>query len=669
MRLLSVRMLQTMMTTSSNRRPCLFIDLETYSGADLKKVSAYKYCEEKDFRILLLAFSFDDEPVTVLEMPTRETLPADLLEALTDPQVIKYAHNAAFERVCLSYAFGDGLNHRYLDPEQWRCTMIWANELGLPSPLKHVGIALHCEKAKLEAGTLLISYFSKPCKPTKVNGMRTRNLPEDAPDKWADFVYYNKVDVEVLQEIQQKLQVIGEIPDSEWQLYAIDQRINDNGVLLDKTMVQNVVDYLPEYTAALKEECLELTGCNLNSIVQLKEWIRKESGITVPDLSAATVAAMLQNPDLPANVQRLLKLRQKAGKSSLKKYPAMYLNMCSDGRARGCFRFYGGATGRWAGRIIQFQNLPSRLAFTDFDPARECVLEGDFDYLRLLYGAIPDALSTLIRTAIVPAPGKKLVVADYSAIEARVIAWVAGEKWRQEAFARGEDIYCQSASQMFGVPVEKHGRNADLRKKGKIAELACGYGGGVAALVAFGADKMGLTQSEMESIIRKWRDASPKICRLWRDVEDGVRGALANGSARISDKLRAYKEGKTLYIVLPDGRRLAYCHMRLTPDGLVYQKHTGVNWSQIGTWGGKLTENIIQAIARDCLGQALKLISADPDYRIIAHVHDEIIAEVDADRAEELLERMEAYMAQLSPWQEGLLLTADGFVSDYYKKD
>lgn len=646
----------------------LHIDLETYSPIDLGKSSVYNYCEDAGFQILLLAFAYNDDPVQVIEMPTRKTMPAKVLRDILDPEVMKVAHNASFERICLSHAFGDGKNHNYLDPKAWYCTMIHACELGLPASLKHCAEAIGCELAKDSAGTLLINYFSKPCKPTKANGGRTRNMPEDDPEKWGRFVFYNKRDVEVEQEIYNKLRRYP-MPEEEWMRYCIDQRINDTGVRLEMTMIKNLTEKYPLMVGEMKEECEKITGgINLNSIIQLKEWIYQETGMQIESLNKPTIKELLKG-ELPEDVRRVLELRLESGSSSIKKYIAMAKCVSDDGRVRGCFRFYGGRTGRWAGRLVQFQNMPSKLAFYDFDPARQCVLNKNFDMLTLLYGSITEAAKTLIRTVIVPEEGHKLIVADYSAIEARVIAWLADEGWRIKAFADGKDIYCTSASQMFGVPVEKHGVNSHLRKQGKVAELALGFQGGVGALIAFGADKMGLDEPEMKEIVRKWRGASPHICKLWRSIESGFKRCINGEAVNLRHGIRFIRRPGYVFIQLPSGRCMAYWMPTLKDDKISYAKHTGTKMSRVDTFGGKLTENIVQAIARDCLAVALERVTKRTDFRIIAHVHDEIICEVPADRAEESLQILEDLMAEPIDWAPGLILTADGFVSDYYKKD
>lgn len=656
------------MMTKTLSPKILHIDLETYSPIDLGKSSVYKYCEDEGFEILLLAFAYNDDPVEVIEMPDAATMPKQLLDDILDPTVLKVAHNASFERICLSYAFGHGAEHNYLDPKAWYCTMIHACELGLPASLKHCAEAIGCELAKDSAGTQLINFFSKPCRPTKANGGRTRNRPEDDPEKWERFIFYNKRDVEVEQEIYNKLQKYP-MPEEEWCRYCVDQRINDNGVRLEQTMVDNIVQRYPLMVQEMKEECETITGgVNLNSIVQLKEWIHDRTGMTIGALNKATIEALLEG-ELSEDVRRVLELRLDCGMSSIKKYVAMSKCVSDDGRVRGCFRFYGGRTGRWAGRLVQFQNMPSRIAITDFDPARQCVLNNDFEMLELLYGSTTEAAKALVRTVIVPSPGYKMAVADYSAIEARVIAWLAGEEWRMKAFAEGRDIYCESASTMFGVKVEKHGENAHLRKQGKVAELACGYGGGIGALIAFGANKMGLDEAEMKAIVSKWRQASPKIVKLWNSIESRFKRCIKGENVSLHHGIRFIRKPGYVFVQLPSGRCMAYWMPAIKDDKISYAKHTGTKMSRVDTFGGKLTENIVQAIARDCLAAALERVAAQAEFKIIAHVHDEIICEVPEAEAQESLQRLEDLMAEPIEWAPGLLLTADGFVSNYYKKD
>lgn len=650
----------------------LHIDLETYSSVDLGKSGVYRYAESEDFEILLFAYAFDDGPVNVVDLAQGEKLP-DFIEAcIKDESIIKVAHNAAFERVCLSrYLCEPG---QYLDPRQWRCTMIHACELGLPASLASLGKALKLDedKQKLEVGKRLITYFCKPCKATLSNGGRTRNLPIHDADKWNTFKYYNQRDVETEQEIYTRLMKYP-VPDSEWELWFLDQEINDRGIGIDTDMVDTVVKFGEDHELRSEERCIELTGgINIHSIIQLKQWISDREGREITSLRKEDVDDLLCQ-DIQTETRELLELRQETGKTSVKKYEAFQRTVCSDGRVHGAFQFYGGRTGRWAGRLIQPQNFP-RNEFDDFDLARSIVKRKDWDLLETLYGSLNGAFATLIRTLIIPRPGFKFAVADYSAIEARVIAWLTDETWRQEVFKNGGDIYCASASQMFHVPVEKHGQNAHLRKKGKVAELALGYGGGVSALEKMGGAKMGLSQQEMTEIVQKWRVASPRIQNFWYALGNAVKGAvLRKKIITLPHNMCVYCESGFLFIQIPSGRKLAYAQPQIESDGEITYSgmlQSGHKWTRISCWGGKLTENVVQAIARDCLGEALRLLARNPRlFRIVMHVHDEVIVEVPAEEAEERLKEIEDIMARPISWAPGLILTADGFTSDYYKKD
>ena len=645
----------------------LHIDLETYSEADLGACGLYRYVDSDSFQILLFAYAFDGGPVTVLDL-FHSSLPDELRQMIQDPNIIKVAHNAAFERTCLSKYLGV-----QLQPSQWHCTMVHAQMLGLPASLKDVGAALGLgeDKKKLATGTRLISYFCKPCRPTKANGGRTRNLPEDDPEKWGLFIEYNRRDVEAEQEIYRRLMAFP-IPAEEQEMYGIDQRINDYGIRIDMDLMDKVLTYSTTYTDALTEEAKAITGgLNPYAIGQLKEWIQNNEGIEVPTLRKADVDELLSRTDIRDDTRRLLEIRQELGKTSVKKYDKTKAATCADGRIRGTLQFYGaGRTGRWAGRLLQVQNLP-RNKFNDFDLARRLVKAEKWEELELLYDSMNDVFSTLIRTLIIPSEGMTFAVADYSAIEARVIAWMAGEKWRQDVFAKGGDIYCASASAMFGVPVEKHGRNAHLRKKGKIAELALGYGGGVGALKAMGGEALGLKENEMEDIVRKWRRASPHICRLWRSIGDAAYTAVNDRrKAQAVRGVTMEMQKGILFMGLPSGRKLAYYRPQYEGTELTYmgQNQTTRKWTRLKTWGGKLTENLIQATARDCLALTLQRIER-AGYQTVMHVHDEVIVEVPRDEPEKHLQRIEAIMAEPIGWAPGLILTADGFTSDYYRKD
>lgn len=645
----------------------LHIDLETYSEIDIGKCGAYRYVDSPNFEILLLAYAYDDEPVTVIDLAQNEAIPKDVLAGISDEGVTKVAHNAAFERVCLSKY----LNKR-LDPKAWHCTMVHALSLGFPASLADVGKALNLEedKQKMAVGKRLITYFCKPCKPTQANGQRTRNYPHHDLEKWNLFKEYNRQDVVTEQAIYDKLMKFP-LPDSEQQLYCLDQSINDYGIGVDTYLMNKVIGYSKDYEAALRKECEELTGgINIHSIMQLKQWLTEQEGRQIDSLTKDDVDQLLKL-DLKPESKRILELRQETGKTSVKKYEAFERSICSDGRIHGAFQFYGaGRTGRWAGRLIQPQNFP-RNAFEDIALARQMVKDRKWDEIEMLYGSMNDVFSTLIRTLIVPPQGMTFAIADYSAIEARVVAWMADEKWRQDVFAKGGDIYCMSATQMFGVPVEKHGQNSHLRKKGKVAELACGYGGGVGALRKMGGEQMGLSEKEMDDIVKKWRRSSPHVVRLWRELGDAAIEAI---DTRLRVKCRhgvSFKYAKgILFMTLPSGRSLAYVQPRFDGRELTYMgmNQTTRKWERTKTWGGKLTENLIQAIARDCLAESMTKIQK-AGYHIVMHVHDEVIVEVPAENAEGHLKRIEDLMGESIEWVPGLLLTADGFNSPYYRKD
>lgn len=656
----------------------LHVDLETYSDADIGKVGLYRYVDSRAFEILLIAYAIDDGPVTVIDL-TQEDMPKWLVMALTDISYLKVAHNAAFERVCLSKYLGVRLQ-----PDQWECTMVHAMMLGLPASLKDVGKALGLpeDKQKMSEGRALIAYFCKPCKPTKANGGRTRNRPSDAPEKWDTFVAYNKRDVETEQEIDRQLNRMP-IPKSEKELYCLDQDMNDHGLMIDRKMLDIVIGYSNQYTNALKKEAEELTGgININSITQLTNWIQQVEGIELKSLTKEDVADLLKKDDLEPNTKRVLEIRQEVGKTSVKKYNKTLEALCSDGRLHGVLQFYGaGRTGRWAGRLLQVQNLP-RNVFDDIGLARDLVLSQRWDDLAMLYDSINDVFATLIRTMIIPPEHYAFAVADYSAIEARVIAWLAGEKWRQDTFKNGGDIYCASAEQMFHVPVEKHGCNAHLRKKGKVAELALGYQGGVNAMKRMGGEAMGMTEEEMLDIVQKWRKKSPHIVALWNRIQTAVIKTIESGKdshLSIKEKeirfhMNFIENMEFLQIYLPSGRYICYAEPKLEETERGYQitymgqNQTTHKWERLKTYGGKLTENIVQAIARDCLALTLMRISKT-GYWTVMHVHDEVIVEVPKEMANKCLEQIEGIMAEPIPWAPGLILTADGFTSNYYRKD
>ncbi len=643
----------------------LSIDIETYSDQNLAKCGVYRYVESPVFEILLFSYSIDGAPVQIVDLACGETIPADVVAALTDDSVIKWAFNATFERICLSrhlgYPTGD-----YLEPDSWRCSMIWAATMGLPLSLEGVGAVLGLEKQKLTEGKELIKYFCQPCAPTKTNGQRTRNLPAHAPEKWLAFKKYNIRDVETEMSIQTRLAKYP-VPDSVWDEYHLDQEINDRGVALDMELVRQAIQMDGRSRAELTLAMKELTALeNPNSVQQMKEWLSL-NGMETDTLGKKAVAEMLKTA--PPQLQTVLTLRQQLAKSSVKKYQAMETAVCADGRARGMFQFYGAnRTGRWAGRIIQMQNLPQN-HLVDLAEARGLVHNGDFNAVEMLYEDVPDTLSQLIRTAFVPQGDRKFIVADFSAIEARVIAWIAGEEWRQKVFAEGKDIYCASASQMFGVPVEKHGVNGHLRQKGKIAELALGYGGSVGALKAMGALEMGLAEEELQPLVQAWRDANPNITKLWWDVDraamDAVRYRYETETHGITF---TYKSGM-LFITLPSGRRLAYVKPKIGEnqfggDCITYEGVGGTKkWERLNSYGPKFVENIVQATARDLLCYSMQTLRC---CSIVMHIHDEVVIEADRRMS---LQAVCDQMGRVPAWADGLQLRADGYETDFYKKD
>ena len=653
------------------RMSILAIDLETYSELDIKKVGLYKYAENSE--ILLFAYAFDDEPAKVIDIASGELLPFEVIEALQNEEVMKVAYNAAFERVVLNHHYpATGIG----EPSQWFCTMVQGFTLGLPGGLDKVGKALGIEedKQKLATGKKLIQYFSKPCRPTKVNGGRTRNRPQHDTEKWAMFKEYCRQDVEAERAIRRRLEKFYPIP-SERQLWALDQRINDNGVLLDNAVIDGALQIDMEMKYQLTNEVIKLTGVeNPNSLPQITGWIRqKQPELKFDTFDKTARAELLKRDDLLPEVRKVIELKNLLSKTSCKKYQAMRDMRCLDGRVHGMLQFYGASrTGRWAGRGVQLHNLPQN-HLDDLDEARNTVKTANYEVLEQLYDSPADVLSQLIRTAFIAPANHRFIVADFSAIEARVIAWLADEKWRMQVFADGGDIYCASASQMFHVPVEKHGINGHLRQKGKVAELACGYGGGVNALKAFGADKMGMTQQEMEATIKQWREASPHICKLWRSVEDGVKKAIRTKMVIVGDKGIKYKYyAPWLFIKLPSGRKLAYYKPRIEQEEGFGERITyegamlAGGWGRNYTWGGKLVENLVQGIARDCLAVSM-LRLAKAGYKIVMHVHDEVILEEPYSTGS--LENACAIMGQPIDWAPGLLLRADGYETEYYRKD
>lgn len=649
------------------KRRTLHIDLETYSSVDLAKSGLYKYVDSPDFEILLLAYAWDDDPVQVLDL-TGEP-PAELesvIAAVENPDITKVAHNCAFERTCLRKYLGCSLL-----VAEWQDTMILAAMNGLPQSLDAAGAALQLQDRKIKEGTSLISYFCKPCRPTFSNGGRTRNLPCHAPEKWERFKTYCARDVEVEREIFRRLSVVAAyVPDWERRVFELDSRINDRGVLIDLDFVESAIAVDRAFNDKHFAEMQQLTGLdNPGSVSQLKLWLESVR-VSCDSLNKQTVADLIeQTPD--PTIRRVLELRQQLGKTSIKKYETMQAAACRDGRVRGIMQYYGaGRTGRWAGRIVQPQNLPQN-HLEQIDIVRGIVRDRDLETLETLYDNVPDTLSQLIRTALIAKPGYTFLVADYSAIEARVIAYLAGEQWRMDVFANGGDIYCSSASAMFHVPVEKHGINGQLRQKGKIAELACGYGGGVGALKAFGADKMGLTDDEMQSIVAQWRAASPSIPQFWRETEKAVKHALRTPGRAFTVQpcgVKYIRDRMALRCVLPSGRQLAYWAAHLDADGSIRfmgQNQTTRKWEQMETWGGKLVENIVQAFARDCLAVAMLRLDA-AGFNIVFHVHDEVIVEApEGSRWEDVA----GIMGQPIDWAPGLLLRGDGYETKFYRKD
>lgn len=643
----------------------LSIDLETYSSADIGKTGVYRYSESPDFEVLLFGYSIDGAPVQLVDLTCGERIPDEVCNALTDPAVTKWAFNASFERVCLSRWLGLP-SGTYLEPQQWRCSMIWSAYLGLPLSLAGVGAVLQLDKQKLDTGKDLIRYFCKPCRPTKKNGGRTRNLPRHDPGKWEQFKSYNLRDVETEMEIQKKLSRFP-VPEFVWDEYHLDQEINDRGIRLDMRMVDSAIDVDDQSRKDLTAQMQMLTALdNPNSVAQMKAWLT-EHGMEIESLGKKEVAAMLK--DAPADLREALILRQQLAKSSVRKYQAMQNCVCDDGRAHGMFMFYGAnRTGRFAGRLVQLQNLPQN-HMDDLEQARELVRNGDYNSLQLLYDSVPDVLSELIRTAFVPYEGGKFIVADFSAIEARVIAWMANEKWRLDVFKNGGDIYCASASQMFGVPVEKHGINGHLRQKGKIAELALGYGGSVGALKAMGALEMGIPEEELKPLVDAWRDANPNITELWWDVDRAVKEAVDLRTSSETHGIQFVYESGFLFICLPSGRRLAYVKPRIGEnkfggESVTYEGVGGTKkWERLESYGPKFVENIVQALSRDILCYAMKTLRC---CNIVAHVHDEIIIEAAPDVS---LEAVCEQMGRTPPWAKGLILRADGYETQFYKKD
>ena len=648
----------------------LSIDLETYSEIDIQKCGVYKYAESETFEILLFAYSINNGEVNVIDLACGEQIPTDVLEAIVNPFVTKWAFNANFERICLSKWLQRNhpqyLPTTYIHPSSWKCSMIWSAYLGLPLSLEGVGAVLKLENQKLKEGKDLIRYFCKPCSPTKSNGSRTRNLPIHDMNKWEIFKSYNKRDVEVELAIQKRLSKFP-VPDFLWNEYHLDQEINDRGIALDQTIVKEAIELDRIAKENLMSNLKTITGLqNPNSVLQMREWLSSK-GMQTDTLDKKTVTELLKTA--PSDLAKVLTLRQQLAKSSVKKYQAMDNVICNDGRAHGMFQFYGAnRSGRWAGRLIQLQNLPQN-HLPDLEEARNLVLDGNYESLAMLYDSVPNVLSELIRTAFIPKPGYKFVVADFSAIEARVLAHLAGETWRAEVFRNNGDIYCASASNMFGVPVEKHGINSHLRQKGKIAELALGYGGSVGALTSMGALDMGIQENELQPLVDAWRAANPNICSYWWEIDRAVKNAIKTKSSVIVNNIRIFYKSGMLFIKLPSGRTLTYVKPQIGENKFGGESVTyeGVGaskkWERIESYGPKFVENIVQAISRDILMYALQSLS---HLSIVGHVHDEIILEVPMNTS---LNDICNQMGKTPPWIPGLLLRADGYETMFYKKD
>lgn len=657
----------------------LSIDLETFSDVDLKKCGVYKYASSPNFEILLFGVSVDGGEVTVYDLASGDTVPEEIIRALSDDSVIKWAYNASFERVCLSvwlrrnypqyfssYSIEEDTVRNYLDPSSWRCSLVWGAYMGLPLSLEGIGKVLKLENQKMAEGKALIRYFCVPCKPTKANGGRTRNLPEHDPVKWSTFIAYNKRDVETEMAIQQKLSKFP-VPEFLWEEYHLDQEINDRGIQLDMALVEQAITIDERSREELSAKMQQLTALeNPNSVQQMKEWLTKH-GLEVDSLDKKAVKELLKTA--PPELAEVLELRRQLAKSSVKKYQAMQNAVCADGRARGMFQFYGAnRSGRWAGRLIQLQNLPQN-HMAHLEDARSLVRSGDYALLSTLYDSVPEVLSELIRTAFVPRDGYKFIVSDFSAIEARVLSFLAGESWRLKVFAENGDIYCASASAMFHVPVEKHGQNAHLRQKGKIAELALGYGGSVGALKSMGALEMGLTEDELQPLVDAWRTSNPNIVQFWWDVDNAVKTAVRQRLDTETHGIRFRYRSGMLFIILPSGRQLCYVKPKMGTnkfggDSVTYEGVGSTKkWERIESYGPKFTENVVQAISRDILMYAMRTLS---HCFIVGHVHDELIIECSMDVS---LDAVCEQMGRTPPWIEGLNLRADGYETMFYKKD
>lgn len=656
----------------------LEIDIESFSSVDLKKCGVYKYAESPDFEILLFGVSVDGGEVTVYDLASGDTVPEEIIKALSDDSVIKWAYNASFERVCLSvwlrrnypqhfssYSIEEDTVRNYLDPSSWRCSLVWGAYMGLPLSLEGIGKVLKLENQKMAEGKALIRYFCVPCKPTKANGGRTRNLPEHDPVKWSTFIAYNKRDVETEMAIQQKLSKFP-VPDFLWEEYHLDQEINDRGIQLDMVLVEQAIAIDERSREELSAKMQQLTALeNPNSVQQMKEWLTKH-GLEVDSLDKKAVKELLKTA--PPELAEVLELRRQLAKSSVKKYQAMQNAVCTDGRARGMFQFYGAnRSGRWAGRLIQLQNLPQN-HMAHLEDARSLVRSGDYALLSALYDSVPEVLSELIRTAFVPRGGYKFIVSDFSAIEARVLSFLAGESWRLKVFAENGDIYCASATAMFHVPVEKHGQNAHLRQKGKIAELALGYGGSVGALKSMGALEMGLAEEELQPLVDAWRTSNPNIVQLWWDVDNAVKTTVRQRLDTETHGIRFRYRSGMLFIVLPSGRQLCYVKPKMGTnkfggDSVTYEGVGSTKkWERIESYGPKFVENIVQAISRDILMYAMRTLS---HCFIVGHVHDELIIECSVDVS---LDAICEQMGRTPPWIKGLNLRADGYETMFYKK-
>ena len=657
----------------------LSLDVETFSDVDLKKCGVYKYAESSDFEILLFGVSVDGGEVTVYDLASGDTVPEEIIRALSDDSVIKWAYNASFERVCLSvwlrrnypqyfssYSIEGDTVRNYLDPSSWRCSLVWGAYMGLPLSLEGIGKVLKLENQKMAEGKALIRYFCVPCKPTKANGGRMRNLPEHDPVKWSTFIAYNKRDVETEMAIQNKLSKFP-VPDFLWEEYHLDQEINDRGIQLDMVLVEQAIAIDNRSREELSAKMRQLTALeNPNSVQQMKEWLTKH-GLEVDSLDKKAVKELLKTA--PPELAEVLELRRQLAKSSVKKYQAMQNAVCTDGRARGMFQFYGAnRSGRWAGRLIQLQNLPQN-HMAHLEDARSLVRSGDYALLPALYDSVLEVLSELIRTAFVPRDGYKFIVSDFSAIEARVLSFLAGESWRLKVFAENGDIYCASASAMFHVPVEKHGQNAYLRQKGKIAELALGYGGSVGALKSMGALEMGLAEEELQPLVDAWRTSNPNIVQLWWDVDNAVKTTVRQRLDTETHGIRFRYRSGMLFIILPSGRQLCYVKPRMGTnkfggDSVTYEGVGSTKkWERIESYGPKFTENVVQAISRDILMYAIRTLS---HCFIVGHVHDELIIECGMDVS---LDAVCEQMGRTPPWIKGLNLRADGYETMFYKKD